>query len=125
MFHELINNPKVLNIYQYGSRVYGCFTDESDYDYVVVVTDDYKYFVDNIESGDNHFNFYKLSQWQDMVSRNTIEILECLFVDEKFIIKESMKFNITINQVELRKSISKVCSNSYDKCRKKLIIKKD
>jgi len=123
--HELINNPEVLNIYQYGSRVYSCFTNESDYDYVIVVTDDYKEFVDNIELGDNHFNFYKLSQWKDMIIRNTIETLECLFVDEKFIIKESVKFDIIINQVELRKSISKVCSNSYDKCRKKLIIEKD
>ena len=125
MLHELIDNPEVLNIYQYGSRVYGCFTDESDYDYVVVVTDDYKDFIENIELDDNHFNFYKLSLWQDMVNRNTIETLECLFVDEKFIIKKSIKFDIVINQVELRKSISKVCSNSYDKCRKKLIIEKD
>ena len=125
MFLELVDNPEVLNIYQYGSRVYNCFTDKSDYDYVVIVTDDYKPFVDNIESGDNHFNFYKLSEWYDMVNRNTIETLECIFVDEKFRIKESIKFDITIDQVELRKSISKVCSNSYDKCRKKLIIEKD
>lgn len=125
MLHELIDNPEVLNIYQYGSRVYGCFTDESDYDYMVIVTDDYKDFIDNIELDDNHFNFYKLSLWQDMVNRNTIEALECLFVNKKFIIKESVEFDIAINQVELRKSISKVCSNSYDKCRKKLIIEKD
>ena len=122
---ELIDNTEVLNIYQYGSRVYNCFTNQSDYDYVVIVTDDYKNFIDNIELEDYHFNFYKLSQWQDMVNRNTIETLECIFVDDKFRIKESIKFDITINQVELRKSISKVCSNSYDKCRKKLIIEKD
>jgi len=125
LLHELINNPQVLNIYQWGSRVYGCYTDKSDYDYVIIVTDDYKDFVDNIELGDYHFNFYKLSQWQDMINRNTIETLECLFVDKKFILKKSVKFNIIINQVELRKSISKICSNSYDKCRKKLIIEKD
>jgi len=125
MLLELVDNPEVLNIYQYGSRVYKCFTDKSDYDYVVVVTDDYKDFVDNIELEDYHFNFYKLSLWQDMISRNAIETLECLFADKKFIIKESVKFDLTINQVELRKSISKVCSNSYDKCRKKLIIEKD
>ena len=125
MLHELINNPEVLNIYQYGSRVYNCFTDKSDYDYVVIVTDDYKNFIDNIELDNHHFNFYKSSHWHDMVNINSIETLECLFVDDKFIIKESVKFDIIINQVELRKSISKVCSNSYDKCRKKLIIEKD
>lgn len=125
MLQELINNPKVLNIYQWGSRVYGCHTDKSDYDYNVIVTDDYENFTDNIEIGDNHFNFYKLTQWQDIVDKNAIEVLECIFTDKKFIIKETMKFNIEINLVELRKSISKVCSNAYDKCRKKLTIEKD
>jgi len=125
MFNKLTNNPQVLNIYQYGSRVYGCSTDQSDFDYVVIVTDNYKDSVDNIELDNHHFNFYKLSHWKDMINRNAIETLECLFVDEKLIIKETIKFDININQVELRKSISKVCSNSYDKCRKKLIIEKD
>jgi hypothetical protein len=125
MLQELINNPKVLNIYQWGSRVYGCFTDKSDFDYNVIVTDDFENFIDNIELEDNHFNFYKLSQWQDMIRRNTIETLECIFADTKYKIKESIKFNMVIDIIELRKSISKICSNAYDKCRKKLTIEKD
>ncbi len=125
MLQKLINNPKVLNIYQWGSRVYGCYTDKSDYDYNVIVADDYENFTENIELEDNHFNFYKLYQWQDMMNRNTIEVLECIFTDRQYIIKETIKFNIEINLVELRKSISKICSNAYDKCRKKLTIEKD
>ena len=63
MLQELINNHNVLNIYQWGSRVYGCYTDKSDYDYNVIVTDNYENFIDNIEIDNNHFNFYRLSQW--------------------------------------------------------------
>ena len=125
MLKSLINNPKVLNIYQWGSRVYGCSTDKSDYDYIIIVTDDYDDYVENIELENNHFNFYRLLQWNDMIERNTIETLECLFVDKQFILKETIIFDININLIELRKSISKICSNAYDKCRKKLTIEKD
>ena len=125
IIQDYINDPKVLNIYQWGSRVYGCFTDKSDYDYNIIVSDDYENFINNIEVGDIHMNFYKLSTWLDMIKLNRIEVLECLFADEQFILKESMKFDLVINQVELRKSISQICSNAYDKARKKLIITKD
>jgi len=125
MLQNLIDNLNVLNIYQWGSRIYGCYTDKSDYDYNIVVIDKYENFIDNIEIDNNHFNFYRLSQWQDMINKNNIETLECIFADQQYIIKETIKFDIEINLIELRKSISKVCSNAYDKCRKKLTIEKD
>jgi predicted nucleotidyltransferase len=125
MLKELIDNPKVLNIYQWGSRVYGCYTDKSDYDYNVIVTDDYKILQDNIEIENHHFNFYKLSEFEEMIKLNRIEALESVFITNEFKIKETIKFNLKVNLIELRKSISKVCSNSYDKCRKKLTIEKD
>lgn len=125
MLEQLINNPQVLNIYQWGSRVYGCYTDNSDYDYNVIVTDDYDILKDNIEINNNHFNFYTLSEFEEMIKLNRIEALESAFVSDEFKIKEKIKFNLQINLVELRRSISKVCSNSYDKCRKKLTIEKD
>lgn len=125
MLNQLIENDKVLNIYQWGSRVYGCFTDKSDYDYIVIVLDEYENFTSNLEIDNKHFNFYKISEWNGMIKRNTIETLECLFADKDFIIKETISFDIKINLIELRKSISKVCSNAYDKSRKKLTIEKD
>jgi hypothetical protein len=125
MLNELINDAQVLNIYQWGSRIYGCATEKSDYDYIIVVTDDYSNFQDNIEIDNSHYNFYKLSVWKDMINKNRIEALECSFIDTKYIVKETVRFSCTINIIELRKSISQVCSNSYDKCRKKLTIQKD
>jgi hypothetical protein len=125
MLLDLIQDKEVLNIYKYGSRVYGCYTDKSDHDYIVIVNDNYEKFVDNIEIDNNHFNFYKLSEWKIMMLANRIETLETIFCDQQFKIKETILFNIDINIVELRKSVSKVCSNAYDKCRKKLIIEKD
>lgn len=125
MLQKLIDNPKVFNIYQWGSRVYGCHNENSDYDYNIVVSDDYEDFIENIEYNNQHYNFYKISKWQEMIRCNNIETLECLFVDKEYVIKETIKFKINVNLVELRKSVSKICSNAYDKCRKKLIVEKD
>jgi predicted nucleotidyltransferase len=33
----VLNQDVVLNIYQYGSRVYNCATNNSDYDFVIIV----------------------------------------------------------------------------------------
>lgn len=125
MLQKLLNNNNVINIYQYGSRVYDCFTHNSDYDYIVIVNNNYSNLVDNIELNNYHFNFYTLLQWQEKIKNNNIEALECLCLDNKFILKEIIHFTLDIDLVKLRQSISRVCSNSYDKCRKKLIIEKD
>jgi len=125
MLQELIDNPKVLNIYQWGSRVYGCYTAKSDYDYNIVVIDDFENFISSVENYDNHFNFYKLTEWEQMIIYNRIETLESIFAPKEFVVKETILFSLDINIIELRKSIGKVCSNAYDRCRKKLIIKKD
>lgn len=124
MLNNLISDVRVYAIYVYGSRVYGRYTELSDYDYVVIVNEDYPY-VENIEDGDSHFNFYTETTWEDMIKTNHIVALECCFLDEQYKIKDLKNYKLTIDKIELRKSISKVCSNSYDKCRKKLTIEKD
>lgn len=127
---DLIDNPKVLNIYQWGSRVYGTSKDNSDYDYNIIVTDDYDLFVDedrkySFEVLNCHLSMFHQTKWEKMMKENQIECLESIFSPQEFHIKETIPYFITIDIVELRKSISKVVSNAWDKCRKKLEIEKD
>ena len=125
MLDKLKSNKDVLNIYTYGSRVYGTATAESDFDFVVVVTENYPIEEDTIEVGLAHFNFFTLKRWKEMVKCNHIIALECSFLKEVCIIKEDKKIELEVDIVELRKSISSVVSNSYVKCRKKLEVEKD
>jgi hypothetical protein len=37
---EGVPEDKILNVYQYGSRVYGVANPDSDWDFVVIVSDD-------------------------------------------------------------------------------------
>lgn len=125
MINKFIKDKNVICIYEYGSTVYGVNNKKSDLDYILVVTDNYNNYIDNIYDNNCHYNLYKESDWLNMIKQNQITVLECIFCENKYKIKENKNYDIIINQIELRKSISKVCSNSYDKCRKKLTIEKD
>ena len=73
MLNKLIADNLVLSIYQYGSRIYGTATNESDYDYIVIVSDNYCIYQKNLKVNNSHFNFYSSSEWNEMIDKNTIE----------------------------------------------------
>lgn len=125
MIEKFKEDKEILNIYRYGSRVYGRVTEQSDHDYIVVVKDESILERELVDTEGNNYNIYKLSEWEDMVKRNHIVVLECSFLGNEHIIKEKEKFEIEIDLVELRKSISSVVSNAYVKCRKKLVVGED
>jgi hypothetical protein len=51
--------------------------------------------------------------------------LECIFLPNKFKIKEIIKFPFVLDKEKLRRSVSTITSNSYVKGKKKLIIQGD
>lgn len=117
---------EALNVYCYGSFVYGTYKEGvSDKDYIFVMPDDFDYQEEQIELDNMHINFFKLSKWQNDIENNKIVPLECSFLSSAFILKETCPISIVINKENVRENISKVASNSYVKCKKKLIVNKD
>lgn len=116
------NKPEILNVYLYGSRIYGTDNEKSDYDYVVVIKDDY-YDVEQIKSNNNDYNFYTKTQWDAMCKNNDVVFCECYFLQNK--IKETYKPAFKLDPEKIRSNFSKMASNSYVKCKKKLIVEKD
>lgn len=117
-------NKKVLNIYHYGSFVYGTNNENSDKDFIVVVEGKENY--DNqLNIDGNDYTIYDEESFENKIKLHEISILECLFLDEKFIEQEDKKFNFELDLQQLRISISAKCSNSYAKARKKLEVEKD
>ena len=45
---KYIESPEILNIYLHGSRVYKTNTDSSDYDFIIVIEDEYYFLKDNV-----------------------------------------------------------------------------
>lgn len=125
----LLRDEVVLNIYIYGSQVYGTATDASDIDFLVVVEDGASYlrfedgYVDLVE--DHDFHFMSRSDWDEESRLQTVKFMECYYLDETFKIKQSYPIKIEVDLVAIRRSFSSVSSNSYVKCRKKLEVVED
>lgn len=105
-------------VYLFGSRLYGTHNVHSDYDYIIVCE---KWF----DSEDINHHVYTVEQFQSALDRCDIQALECYFSPASFKIKEDIKFKFELDKTKLRTSISTIASNSYVKCKKKLIVSGD
>lgn len=119
IIEEMKNDPNILNIYMFGSFVYGTNNENSDND-LIIVTDT------KIISTDINIHYYTISEFQTLINNFEIQMLECFFLPDKFKIKEIHKFYLpVIDKTLLRINISTITSNSYQKCKKKLTIMGD
>ena len=121
MNEQLENKFKqVLNIYEYGSRVYG-YKPSKDLDYIVVVEDSLeKPQQFNISGRD--VTVYSKEYFQEQIKRHEISCLECLWLPSNLVIQEDWKPEFILNKESLRSSCSKKSSNSWVKAKKKLTV---
>jgi hypothetical protein len=123
---EFINNllNNALNIYHYGSFVYGTFIEGiSDYDYIVIVPDEMSELDEQqFECNNCQYTVHSAKSWQEMLDRCDVDALETYFLPEQFIVKETVVFIADITKTKVRNSFSHVASNSFVKCKKKLEI---
>ena len=118
-----------LNVYQYGSRVYGTHNDNSDYDMIVVVPEIKPVFDGdksiNMRTAGVDYTIYGIKEFQDLINEHEISALECLFLSTDKVVKDTHKFDFTLDLSKLRHSLSTKSSNSWVKAKKKLTVKKD
>ena len=116
---------QALNIYHYGSLVYGTFVkNKSDFDFIVIIPDNLKIFdKQQSEYQRNQYNFFTQTTWQNKLDNNEIDAMEIFFLPSEFIIKETIKFDTKIHPQKIRNNFSKISSNSFVTCKKKLEIK--
>jgi len=123
-----INEQEIINCYIFGSTVYQTTNIKSDIDYILVCNNlKYKDILQkdkSIDLGNNKINLklYSHKIFVELIKQHRIDVLECLFLKDKFILKQTVdyKYHFKLNLDTLRRSISAVCSNSYVKCKKKL-----
>lgn len=109
---------KVLKTYRYGSRVYRCNTDKSDYDFIMIVKSDnpYLYYSVNNDHAGCNFTVYSEQMFLKRMDEHHISVLECIFQDSY----DKYAKDFMLDKAKLRKAISSVASNSYIKCKKKI-----
>ncbi|MCK9574797.1 MAG: hypothetical protein WC979_02920 [Candidatus Pacearchaeota archaeon] len=113
-----LDNPKVISKFQYGSRVYGCNTSESDFDFIVV-REQPEEKIDSVEILGNNFTFYNEKGFQKDLDNHEISALECFFLPAHMS-EGKTDYTFELNLQKLRHSISQVSSNSWVKAKKKL-----
>lgn len=124
MIRDLLIDDNCLNLYCFGSHIYGTNNKDSDRDHIAIVKvlPDFGSLYDK-ENVTIHF--YTESNFLLLLESNEIQALEISFLPNEYILKETLKFNLIINKNNLRTSISTIVSNSWVKGKKKLIIQGD
>lgn len=122
-FHLL--DSEVINVYPFGSRVYGTNTESSDYDFVVIANKEIRDFDLVSNDGKINIHLYPPQVWEEQLLQHKIVSMECIFVPQQFMLKNTRSFTFKLNKEILRSSISEKASNSWVKAKKKLEAEKD
>jgi len=120
-----IDNPfspyKAINIYQYGSHVYGTVGPQSDFD-IIMVSDIEEPYV-QFHWNELNCTVFSIKEFEMRLQDYDMTMLECVCLPEKFIIKNKKHYEIIIDRYKLRSAVSKKASNSFVKAKKKLTVK--
>jgi hypothetical protein len=129
-----LDDADVVCLYPYGSRVYGNFHKNSDYDFIIIVK---KKLTDQFSDNLINVNFYTIAEHQQRLDDHEISALECHFLafsdtlkgtrelEEDHGVIQRHYFRFVLDTVKLRHSLSAKSSNSWVKCKKKLTIPQD
>lgn len=113
----------IIAIIPYGSRVYGTHTDRSDYDFLILTTDN-STITDEapLAVKDVDYKFLNVTSFQAALYEQDISVIEAYLTPPLFNDCIQPLFDFKVNPTLLRHSVSKKSSNSWVKCKKKLTV---
>jgi len=108
---------KVVNIYLTGSRSYQNNSENSDYDFIVIVEN---MNVDRIEK--KFYNgtifVFRKPNWEKKLKEHDVSALECYFLPQEFKIKEDWKYSLKLDLSLLKTKFCAKAQKSYSKAEK-------
>lgn len=115
-----LHPSRVFNVYIFGSQVYGTSNQDSDWDIIMVANNS----VESTELRKGLFNIhvYTPNKFQADLDWHRINNLECIFAPDWAKLKETIKFDFKLDLAKLRHATSHISSNSWVKCKKKLLV---
>jgi len=121
-----LKDEDVLNIYPFGSRVYGTHSYQSDHDFVIVMKGGAQD-LDSLSSSYNNLNatVYSQASFLEKIGRHVVSVMECVSLPSTKLIKNSYQFQFSIHLPTLRESISAKASHSWVKAHKKFEVPQD
>lgn len=97
---------KIVNIYPYGSRVYGTQSDNSDYDYWVICKNNVysNLFAEKRENISIHL--YDENTFLEFLNQNKLPALECIYLPKELLLKYTKSFKFQPDIAKLRVNIT-------------------
>ena len=114
-----LHPSRVKAIYIFGSRVYGTSDYSSDWDFRVIANTPNTN--QEIKSGDFNIHIQTPAHFQKLLDDHHPGALECFFAPSQFKILENHNFEFKLMIPRLRHNFSHTSSNSWVKCKKKLM----
>ena len=111
-----INPSRVFCIYPFGSRCYNTATENSDYDFVIIVKNCAETTEYNL--GDINIHIETPKYFREKLNWSDPKYIECILWDEPLLKKINHK--LVINEPKFRHAISHISSNSWVKAKKKI-----
>lgn len=115
-----LHPSRIFNVYLFGSRVYGTYNKDSDWDVIIVANNSVE--STEIRNGLYNIHIYTPDKFQSDLDWHRPNNLECIFAPKWAILKEEKKYLLKLNLAKLRHASSHVSSNSWVKAKKKLEI---
>jgi len=119
-----LDENNILYIFSYGSRVYGTYSEVSDYDYIIVCKDNS---IENqyaVHNGIYQANIYQESLFDKNVLDHKPYAIECMYLSDQFV-HANQYTNFKINLQKLRSAFSEKANHSWVKAKKKFEIEND
>jgi len=117
-----LNNADVLNVYPFGSRVYGTNSHKSDYDYIVVGNTYIKPIeIDCLNLKGEYLGrqfsaiVYDTQSFSQKLKEHSISAMECIFLPEELLLLNTAVFSFTPNKTVLANNICRKSRLDFEK----------
>lgn len=114
---DTIKEP-ILKVYLLGSRLYNIHHKDSDFDFIVVVDSEDENLMYDVKKERSDYHIYSEKAFIKKIKEHDIQVLEAIF--SEYDLNKYMSY-FELDKELLRKQISAVSSNSFVKCKKKML----
>ena len=105
----------IVNLYQYGSRVYGTFNEKSDWDYTVIVKGNSYSQKNTLKYENFDINFYGKTEFEKEISEYSLKALELIFLPSNFVPIQNIDYkkNFKKDSKKIAKSVIEISKASW------------
>lgn len=110
----------IINVYRFGSFVYGTQNANSDIDYIMVLNN-YRIPYENFRLGNINIQIYTLAEYQKKINNNEFPLIETTFYPDEFIIQENYQITPALNASRISDSAIEQAYVDYNRAKRNTI----